>query len=125
VRTRRLLLIAGVIALTLSLALVSLALTSGSAPQDQAALLKPTGPAEDAAGRAKSALAADLGVGAGKFVVESIQEQTWSDTSLGLPEPDMMYAQVETSGHVVTLSNDGQTYVYHVAGEAVQLNPGN
>ncbi|HOR00427.1 MAG TPA: hypothetical protein PLJ35_16570 [Anaerolineae bacterium] len=73
--------------------------------------------------RALADLAQRLHVAAGEITVSSAEPQTWNDASLGLPEPGMMYAQVITEGHVVTLSHAGQTYVYHLAGEAVRLKP--
>jgi hypothetical protein len=116
---RRILLIASVAFLAVSIAVASLGLTAWSDPQGKRAPVKPTGPAQDATARAKAVLASRLGVSADQVAVESVQEHTWSDTSLDLPEPDMMYAQVLTDGHIVTLSHDGRTYAYHVAGETV------
>jgi len=123
--TTRRLLLGALPVIALSVALVSLAVTAWSAPRDRASAAKPTGPATDAAGRARADLAARLGTTADKITVDSVAEQTWSDASLGLPEPDMMYAQVVTSGHVVTLSLGGRSYVYHVAGETAKLKPQN
>jgi hypothetical protein len=37
----------------------------------------------------------------------------WSDTSLGCPEPGMMYAQVITPGFLVMIEAEGQQYEYH------------
>jgi len=47
----------------------------------------------------------------------------FSDTSLGCPQPDMMYAQVITPGYEVLFTYDGTTYDYRVAeeGETVTL----
>ncbi len=73
--------------------------------------------------RALADLAQRLGIDADKIAVDSAEPQTWNDTSLGLPEPGMMYAQVVTEGHTVTLSYAGKTYTYHVAGEVVRLAP--
>jgi hypothetical protein len=45
--------------------------------------------------------------------VASVQAVEWSDTSLGCPQPDMMYAQVITPGYRIVLAAEGQLYVYH------------
>ena len=119
---RHLLLIAGIVVVALSAALVSLGPTAWSGSQGRPSP-QPSGPALAAAERARAELAARLGVAAERITVESAEEHTWSDASLGLPEPGMMYAQVLTEGHIVTLSHGGKTYVYHVAGETVKLNP--
>ncbi len=121
--TRHILLAAG--ALTLALAatvfLVQPTVPSGAQAQPAA----PAQPSPDAleAAPAVADLAARLGVEPGEIAVESVQAETWPDASLGLPEPGMMYAQVVTSGHVVTLSCAGRTYVYHVAGDVAMLAP--
>lgn len=41
---------------------------------------------------------------------------TWSDSSLGCPQPDGMYLQVLTEGYRVTLKAAGKTYAYHTRG---------
>ena len=74
--------------------------------------------------RAVDDLVARLGVTREAVETVSVEAHTWSDASLGLPEPGMAYAQVLTDGFIVTLRSTGKTYVYHVAGEAVKLNPG-
>jgi hypothetical protein len=37
----------------------------------------------------------------------------WSDTSLGCPQPGMMYAQVQTAGYFIQLEVNGKVYEYH------------
>ncbi len=37
----------------------------------------------------------------------------WPDSSLGCPQPDMVYMQVITPGYKVTFTVDGQFYNYH------------
>ena len=41
---------------------------------------------------------------------------TWSDASLGCPEPGMQYAQVLTDGALIELMANDQTYSYHMGG---------
>lgn len=42
-----------------------------------------------------------------------VEDKEWSDTSLGCPKKDMMYAQVITPGFLIILSGDGKNYTYH------------
>ena len=50
---------------------------------------------------------------ADEITVVSTEEVEWSDTSLGCPEPDTMYAQVLTPGYLIVLESGGNTYEYH------------
>lgn len=45
--------------------------------------------------------------------VAGVEERTWSDASLGCPEPGRFYAQVLTPGYRIVLRVDGGVYVYH------------
>lgn len=54
--------------------------------------------------------------------VISVKAVQWPDSSLGCPQPGMMYAQVITSGYQVTLiaTTSGNTHAVHIgAGRAV------
>ena len=42
------------------------------------------------------------------------EQVTWSDSSLGCPEPGMLYAQVLTTGIWLVLSHQGQAFDYRV-----------
>ena len=63
---------------------------------------------------------------ADEITVVSTEEVEWSDTSLGCPEPDGMYAQMITPGYLIVLETDGETYKYHSGsdpeGPLVQCN---
>ena len=63
---------------------------------------------------------------ADEITVVSSEEVEWSDTSLGCPEPDGMYAQMITPGYLIVLETDGETYKYHSGsdpeGPLVQCN---
>ena len=48
-----------------------------------------------------------------KILLQSYEEKTWGSTALGCPKNGMMYAQVETDGYSLTVSNDGKTEKYH------------
>ncbi|TCO45095.1 hypothetical protein EV646_109270 [Kribbella antiqua] len=65
---------------------------------------------------AKADLVARLGVDAGQVTVVSSEEMTWSDGSLGCPEPGMSYTQALIDGYRVILEADGKRYHYHSGG---------
>ena len=66
--------------------------------------------------QAKADLAERLGVPVDDVTVVSSEEVTWPDSSLGCPQPGMMYAQVLTDGSRILLSAGGRTYEYHSGG---------
>jgi hypothetical protein len=51
----------------------------------------------------------------------AIEDVTWPDTSLGCPEPGMMYAQVLTPGYRFKLESGGKPYDYHTGKGVVKL----
>jgi hypothetical protein len=62
---------------------------------------------------AKEDLAQRLGVAVDQIQLVSVEAVDWSDTSLGCPQPGMMYAQVITPGYRVVLEAGGKQYDYH------------
>lgn len=48
-----------------------------------------------------------------EVTVVEVQSEEWSDTSLGCPQPGMVYAQVITPGYRVVLEVKGERYEYH------------
>ena len=66
--------------------------------------------------QAKADLAGRLGVGAGTIVVLGAELVEWPDTSLGCPQPGMVYMQVPTDGSLIVLSHGGAEYRYHTGG---------
>lgn len=71
---------------------------------------------------AKEELANALGVNAGAIQVVSIERRFWPNTGLGLARRGEAYQEGLTMGAVVELSYQGNTYIYHVAGEIVRFN---
>jgi len=65
---------------------------------------------------AKADLAKRLGVDAGQVTVVSSSEVTWSDGSLGCPEPGMYYTQALVEGSRIILEAAGKQYHYHSGG---------
>ena len=64
---------------------------------------------------AKENLANRLGIEPEQVSVVSVESVSWPDTSLGNPEPGMMYAQVITPGYLLFLSAQGKRYEYHTS----------
>jgi hypothetical protein len=60
-----------------------------------------------------AAIAADLGVPPASVQVISMESRDWPDSSLGCPQPDMLYAQVITPGYLVLVEVSGEPIEYH------------
>ena len=76
--------------------------------------------------RAVDELVQATGADSDSVTVVSTEEVEWSDSSLGCPEPDTMYAQVITPGYVIVLESDGDETEFHTStdpeGPLVQCN---
>jgi hypothetical protein len=69
-------------------------------------------------------LAQKLGVDPEAVVVQSVDEAEFPDASLGVPEPDKLYAQVITPGYSIKLAVAGEVYEYLASDERlVFLSP--
>lgn len=55
------------------------------------------------------------GVPISEIVVESVEEVTFNDSSLGCPEPGMAYTQVLTPGQIVLVDAGGEELDYRIA----------
>lgn len=75
------------------------------------------GEAQEALRLAEADLAARLNVPSNDIEVVRVEAVEWSDTSLGCPQPGMVYAQVITPGFRLVLEAEGQKYEYHTDGE--------
>jgi hypothetical protein len=74
----------------------------------------------DAEKLAKTTLAKSRSIAPASMEVESAEAVQWQDTSLGCPEPGMMYAQRLVSGYKVVLRASGKSYAVHTGeGNAV------
>jgi len=62
---------------------------------------------------AQQDLARRLEVSEEDIKVNWIKPKTWTDTSLGCPEPGKDYTQVETQGYQIELEYQGDRYTYH------------
>jgi len=63
--------------------------------------------------KAKADLAQRLSIQRGDITLVEAKAVTWSDGSLGCPQPDMVYAQVLTPGYLVKLKYDIHEFEYH------------
>jgi hypothetical protein len=57
------------------------------------------------------------GIDPGEVVVDSAQEVTWRDGSLGCPLPGMNYTQALVDGMRIVLEANGTVYHYHSGGD--------
>lgn len=55
--------------------------------------------------------------------VEAVEPREFPDTSLGVPEPDTMYAPVVVPGYAITLGVGDETFVYHAGDGRVVAVP--
>lgn len=80
---------------------------------------------EDALAAARSDLAQRLGVAEETIEAHALWPVVWPDTSLGVREPDMMYAQVLVPGGVVLFKVGEELFEYHISdkGRAVYAGP--
>jgi hypothetical protein len=60
-----------------------------------------------------AAIAEDLGVPPETVKVISMEPRNWPDSSLGCPQPDMLYAQIVTPGYLVVVDVSGERIEYH------------
>jgi hypothetical protein len=72
---------------------------------------------------AKADLSERLCVGLSKIAVQSVEAVEFPDTSLGVPEPDRMYAQVIMAGYIIRLVVDNTVYEYHGSGDRIAFAP--
>lgn len=70
-----------------------------------------TAPAPEA--KARADLARRLAVEESSIETVSTQQVTWSDGSLGCPEPGEFYTQALAEGIRIVLEHDGRFYDYH------------
>lgn len=63
--------------------------------------------------RAKQDLAEKTKLPLADIQVIGVTPVEWTDTSLGYPEPDKVYAPVTIPGHVIMLMIEGKLYEYH------------
>ncbi len=76
-----------------------------------------TGQAESSpVAEARADLASRLGIELDQIEVLEFLEVTWPDTSIGCPQPGMMYAQRVVNGSRIVLQARGREHHYHIGG---------
>jgi hypothetical protein len=60
-----------------------------------------------------NAIAEDLDVPASSMQVVTVEPRDWPDSSLGCPQPDMLYAQVITPGYLIVVEVSDERFEYH------------
>lgn len=73
--------------------------------------------------RARADLMQKTGTKTEDVTLLSVEKINFADASLGVPEPDKMYAQVVTPGYVIRFQVGDTVYTYHGSGERVVLVP--
>lgn len=66
--------------------------------------------------QAKEDLAGRLSIPIDQIEVLDARSVVWPDASLGCPQPDMRYKQVQVDGALIRLQAEGQVYEYHSGG---------
>lgn len=81
-----------------------------------------SGPSAQLVEDLKSVLSADTGIPSHEILFVSAETVDWTDTCLGLSQPDELCAQVITPGYRITLSTLDREYEFHTdrAGENVR-----
>jgi hypothetical protein len=82
-------------------------------PVSESNEVRPPAEAKEAVRLARENLAQKLGLSPEAIRLVSVEAVEWRDTSLGCPQPGMMYAQVITPGFRVVLEAGGKKYDYH------------
>jgi hypothetical protein len=72
---------------------------------------------------AVQALMAALGLGQADLRVVAVTAINWSDSCLGLAQPDTVCADVITPGWIVVLEAQGQQYLYHADAAGTLVRP--
>ncbi len=85
----------------------------GVAPGPSPSVVAPRPEAQPAVDAALRDAASRLGVPSGQLTAERVERREWSDTSLGCPQPGMLYAQVVTPGYFIVVSGAGRQLEYH------------
>lgn len=63
--------------------------------------------------RARRDLAKRLGIDEGEIIIAAASATTFTDASLGCPEPDVEYNERNLDGYVLTLRHGSRNFTYH------------
>lgn len=62
-------------------------------------------------------------VGMGDLELISLEAQVWPDSSLGLPQPAVLYSPAITAGYVLSIGLGPDTYVFHTSMQGPPICP--
>lgn len=62
---------------------------------------------------AQQQVAANLGISTRRVRLVSVEATRWADSSLGCPQPDQGYTQIEVDGYRIELRAAETTYIFH------------
>ena len=85
------------------------------AERDESGPVSVPAQAEAAVAWAVADMAERLGISEDEIEVVLLESVQWRDSSLGCPEPGMVYAQVITPGYRFVLGGGGEQFEYHSA----------
>lgn len=57
--------------------------------------------------------ATHLGVAASEISVQQVEAREWGDSSLGCPQPGILYSQIVTPGFLIVINSRGKQLEYH------------
>ena len=89
---------------------------SASSPSPSPGTMSPEAAASPAIQAAVADLAGREGVDPASVQVVDVREVTWSDGSLGCPQPGVNYTQALVNGQLVVLDVGGRRFEYHSGG---------
>ena len=69
---------------------------------------------QEVADQATQIISKLLNISPDSIIIHEVQRVQWRDTSLGCPQPGMMYAQVITPGYLVRAESNGKTLEVHM-----------
>lgn len=90
-------------------------------PGDGTAPVAQVGALPEVVGTAMADLSARLGLAPDAVTLVNWKQQMWTDGSLGLPEPGMVYTKAIVSGYFVVLSANDRQYAYHCSEDTALL----
>lgn len=65
--------------------------------------------------KARADLAQRLSISISQINLVDAKEVVWPNSSLGCPQPGMVYAEVLTPGYLIILNADDKEYEYHAS----------
>lgn len=87
--------------------------TAGNETPTPVSLIEADPVAAELVALATRILAQDLGLPQRRIQLVEVETVRWRDTSLGCPQPDQTYSQIEIPGYRIVLEAGDTTYAFH------------